>query len=40
MAIALPDAEATEALGRALVAQVVPGDLILLEGPLGAGKTT
>jgi tRNA threonylcarbamoyladenosine biosynthesis protein TsaE len=38
--IALPDAEGTEELGRTLAAQVAAGDLVLLEGPLGAGKTT
>lgn len=38
--IELPDAEATEALGAHLAPQLRPGDLILLEGPLGAGKTT
>ena len=39
VAVRLPDLAATEALGRrlALVARV--GDCILLEGPLGAGKT-
>jgi tRNA threonylcarbamoyladenosine biosynthesis protein TsaE len=36
----LPDATATEALGARLAALVRPGDLLLLEGPLGAGKTT
>ncbi len=34
------DAAATEALGARLAALVRAGDLILLEGPLGAGKTT
>ena len=36
----LPDAEATEALGARIAALMRPGDLVLLEGPLGAGKTT
>lgn len=37
---ALPDSEATEALGASLGRRLIPGSLILLEGPLGAGKTT
>ncbi len=36
----LADSAATEALGARLARLVRPGDLILLEGPLGAGKTT
>jgi tRNA threonylcarbamoyladenosine biosynthesis protein TsaE len=36
----LPDAAATEAVGRALAAQVRAGDAITLSGPLGAGKTS
>ena len=36
----LADTEATEALGGAIAGIVRPGDLLLLEGPLGAGKTT
>lgn len=39
LSLDLPDAEATEALGRKLAAQVRPGDAILLEGPIGAGKS-
>ncbi len=35
----LPDPDATEALGRRLSALVRPGDVILLEGPIGAGKS-
>ena len=36
----LADAEATAGLGARLAARLAPGDLLLLEGPLGAGKTT
>jgi tRNA threonylcarbamoyladenosine biosynthesis protein TsaE len=35
----LPDLAATEALAATLAALARPGDAILLEGPLGAGKT-
>ncbi|MGD1148376.1 MAG: tRNA (adenosine(37)-N6)-threonylcarbamoyltransferase complex ATPase subunit type 1 TsaE [Thermoanaerobaculaceae bacterium] len=38
--VGLPDAAATEALGARLAPFLRPGDLILLEGALGAGKTT
>lgn len=38
--IALADAEATEAFGRALAGRARPGDVIALSGPLGAGKTS
>jgi tRNA threonylcarbamoyladenosine biosynthesis protein TsaE len=33
-------AEETEALGAELAADLVPGDVVLVEGELGAGKTT
>ncbi len=36
----LPDQAATEALAARLATQARPGDCILLEGPLGAGKST
>ena len=36
----LADAAATHALGAKLAALVVPGDVITLAGPLGAGKTS
>lgn len=38
--IALADAAATEAFGRALAAHVGPGDVVALSGQLGAGKTS
>ena len=37
--LALPTLEATDALGRTIAARLRPGDAILLEGPLGAGKS-
>ena len=37
--IFLPDDDATAALGARLAAQLKPGDLVLFEGGLGAGKT-
>jgi tRNA threonylcarbamoyladenosine biosynthesis protein TsaE len=36
----LADEGETEALGAELATRLHPGDLLLLEGPLGAGKTT
>lgn len=38
--IALTDAAATQAFGRALAQRVRPGDVVALSGPLGAGKTS
>lgn len=38
--IHLPDAAATQALGERLAAVVTAGDLLVLTGDLGAGKTT
>jgi tRNA threonylcarbamoyladenosine biosynthesis protein TsaE len=36
----LPDEAATERLAQTLAARAQPGDVLLLEGPLGAGKTS
>jgi tRNA threonylcarbamoyladenosine biosynthesis protein TsaE len=36
----LPDQQATASLGARIAALLGPGDAVLLEGPLGAGKTT
>jgi tRNA threonylcarbamoyladenosine biosynthesis protein TsaE len=38
--LALPDEDATLALGAALAPHLAPGMVILLRGELGAGKTT
>jgi len=38
--IRLADPQATEAIGASLAAVLAPGDVITLEGPLGAGKTS
>ncbi|NLV78972.1 MAG: tRNA (adenosine(37)-N6)-threonylcarbamoyltransferase complex ATPase subunit type 1 TsaE [Rhodococcus sp.] len=37
--IELPTVEDTEAFGRQLAADLRAGDLVVLDGPLGAGKT-
>lgn len=39
LTFALPDPAATNALGRGLAATLRPGDIVALEGGLGAGKT-
>jgi tRNA threonylcarbamoyladenosine biosynthesis protein TsaE len=38
--LTLPDEAATQALAARVAARARPGDAVLLEGPLGAGKST
>ena len=38
--LALPDEAATERLGAALAGRLRPGDMVALQGGMGAGKTT
>jgi len=38
--VAVPAAADMRALGQRLAALLRPGDLVVLTGPLGAGKTT
>lgn len=40
MRVSIPDTEAMEQFGRELGPQLAAGDLVVLTGPLGAGKTT
>jgi len=39
LAVLLPDLNAAEALGYRIAAALQPSDAVLLEGPLGAGKS-
>jgi len=38
-ALSLPDPDATDRFARTLAPRLGPGDVLLLEGPIGAGKT-
>lgn len=38
--LTIPDADAMEAFGARLAGLLAVGDLVVLDGPLGAGKTT
>ncbi len=40
MSVVLAGAQDTQGAGRRLATVLRPGDLVLLDGPLGAGKTT
>lgn len=40
MSVMLPDLAAMKALGARIAARIRPGDVLALEGDLGAGKTT
>jgi len=40
MIVELPDLAAMQAFGARIAAQLRPGDVVALTGPLGSGKTT